>query len=125
MDNDAPPYPFATQDGEVETANQFPEQPPPPPRAALRATLQPVLNAALWQNSVPILSELALTNTSTESLDELTIELTSEPAMLRPRTWRLQQLRPGQIHVVIDLDVTLDCCATIWMRNSGDQDENW
>ncbi len=108
MDNDAPPYPLATQDCEVETADQFPEQQPPSPRAALQATLQPVLNAALWQNSVPILSELALTNISAESLGELTIELTSEPAMLRPRTWRLQQLRPGQIHMVADLDVTLD-----------------
>ncbi len=108
VDDHTPPHPDAAQGSEVETTSHLAEQTFSSPPAALTATLQPVLNAALWQNSVPVLSELALTNLSADSLDELTIELTSEPAILHPRTWRLQQLRPGQIYVVADLDVTLD-----------------
>lgn len=107
-DDAAPPHRHAAQESEIERPDHLTEQSLSSPRAALQATLQPVLNAALWQNNVPILSELVLTNLSSNPLDEVTIELTSEPAILRPRTWRLQQLHSGQIHVVVGLDVALD-----------------
>ena len=107
MDDDGPLHPFPAQEGGAETPSGPTDQ-VVPPRAALRATLQPVLNAALWQNSVPILSELSVTNLDLDPFGEVTIELTSEPAVLRPRTWRMQQLRPGQIRTITDLDVALD-----------------
>src|SRR4051812_41295829 len=99
MADNSPSHLDTAQEGEVETASQIPE-PTQPPLARLQATLQPLLNAALWQNNVPILSELVLTNLGPDSLGEVTVDLTSQPAFLRPKAWRLQQLRPGQIHVV-------------------------
>ena len=79
-----------------------------PPSMVIRATLQPSLNAALWQNSVPMLSEISIANVGHETLREITIELASEPPVLCPRTWHLQDLAPGQMHAVSDLDVAID-----------------
>jgi len=44
---------------------------PLPPRARLSARFQPALNAALWQNHVPVLSELALSNDSDEPIGDV------------------------------------------------------
>jgi hypothetical protein len=84
MDEHAPRHPDFALESEGETFSQSAEQTRRPPRASLHATVQRALNAALWQNSVPVLSELALTNLSSDPLSELTIELTSEPPVLRP-----------------------------------------
>ena len=79
-----------------------------PTSVRLDASFQPVVNMALWQNSVPMLSELSFTNTGSTALAQLTIELESEPPLLRPRSWRLQDIEPGQLRIVTDLDVQLD-----------------
>jgi hypothetical protein len=74
----------------------------------LTARFQPALNAALWQNHVPVLSELAVVNTGEEPLGAIEIELKSEPPVLRPRTWRAAGLAPGQTRNFDDLDVSVD-----------------
>ena len=78
------------------------------PVARIAARFQPALNAALWQNSVPVLSELSVIGTDDTPAGDLAIELSSEPPVLRPRTWRVAQFGPGQVRVVEDLDVGLD-----------------
>ena len=86
-----------------------PPPPPavPPPRARLAARFQPALNAALWQNHVPVLAELSVSNVSGEPM-EVEIELGCAPPVLRARTWRLAGVGPGQVRVVDELDVPVD-----------------
>ncbi len=63
---------------------------------------------ALWQNHVPMLSELTITNGGDEALGDLEIELGSQPPVLRARTWRFAGLASGQIRTFNDLDITVD-----------------
>ena len=79
---------------------------PPPPR--ITARFQSALNAALWQNHVPVLSELALSNDADEAIGDVEIELGCTPSVLRTRTWRLARVEPGQVRVLDDLDVPVD-----------------
>ncbi len=72
---------------------------------------QPVMNAALWQNSVPMLTELSFVQMSDTALHEVTIDLESQPPLFRPRSWRLQQAEAGQVHLFTDLDVQFDGIA--------------
>ena len=78
------------------------------PRARIVARFQPALNAALWQNHVPVLSELSVIGTSDTPMGDIEVELSSEPPVLRPRSWRIAGFGPGQVRVIDDLDVTLD-----------------
>jgi very-short-patch-repair endonuclease len=101
VDHNAPPQ---TAPG-VDPAKAFRSA---PPKARLTARFQPALNAALWQNHVPVLSELAVANAGEQPLGDIEIELDSRPAVLRPRTWRAAGLMPGQIRTFDDLDIPLD-----------------
>ncbi len=81
---------------------------PATPRARITARFQPALNAALWQNHVPVLSELAIANASDEPLGDIEIELGSQPPVVRARTWRAAGLASGQILAFDDLDIPID-----------------
>ncbi|MCW3474684.1 DUF3320 domain-containing protein [Limobrevibacterium gyesilva] len=76
--------------------------------ASLAVGLQPALNAALWQNHVPVISELTFIAGGGADLGDVTLELACEPPLIHPRTWRLQDVSAGQIRVVPDLDVMVD-----------------
>ncbi len=82
--------------------------PPPVPRARILARFQSALNAALWQNHMPVLSELSVANLGDETLGDIEIELSCEPPVLRSRTWRLSALAPGQVRTFDELDVAVD-----------------
>lgn len=81
---------------------------PASPRARITARFQPALNTALWQNHVPMLSELTIANAGEEDLADLEIELGSQPPVLRARTWRAAGLAPGQMRTFDDLDIPVD-----------------
>lgn len=66
------------------------------------------MNAALWQNSVPMVLELSLTHLGGTPLRQVTVELSCEPPLFKPRTWRLQQAEPRQLRLITDLEVQLD-----------------
>lgn len=90
----------------------------PPENSAFSEVLPPVvrmqisaadkLNLAAFQNAVPALLELAVVNDTTSPLTELTILLTSQPAFVKPRTWNLDAVGPGESYHLSDLDVRLD-----------------
>ena len=65
--------------------------------AVISATIQPALNVALWQNHVPVLTELTLTTNSEEAAGDVTIDLTCEPPVIGPRSWHLQETTAGQV----------------------------
>jgi hypothetical protein len=78
------------------------------PVATIVATVQPAVNVALWQNHVPVLTELSLRVNATEAVGDVTLGLTCEPPVIGPRSWHLQGVAEGQIRVLDDLDLILD-----------------
>ena len=74
----------------------------------IRAGLAPNLNLAFYQNSVPVLRELSVINDGKEHLRGVELILISEPAFIKPRTWRVDAIDAGQNYRITDLDVTLD-----------------
>src|SRR5580658_5320709 len=72
------------------------------------AALQPAVNAALWQNHVPVLTELTLKADSPDFLGDITLDLTCEPPVIGPRSWHLQGVAGSQVRTVDDLDLVLD-----------------
>jgi hypothetical protein len=92
--------------GAEELADHPDTQAPDP--VDLAVTLQPAINMALWQNHVPVLTELALTSLPDATPGDLTINVACQPPVILPRTWRLQGVGAGQVRQIPDLDVTLD-----------------
>lgn len=78
------------------------------PILRIQASLAGKLNLADFQNAVPFLRELRLVNESRERYTALDLSLTAQPEFLRPKTWHLDQLAPGQEMRLPDLDVHLD-----------------
>lgn len=66
------------------------------------------VNLASHQNAVPFLRELSIVNDGEDTLSNVVLELSSEPAFLTPRTWRIACVGAGQLYHVCGLDVTLD-----------------
>lgn len=105
------------------------------PAVVIATSMQPSVNVALWQNHVPVLTELTVLANSGEAVGDLTIDLVCEPPVIGPRSWHLQGLLGGQTRVVDDLDLTLDgkmlasltegtrALATFAARRSGDGGE--
>lgn len=78
------------------------------PAVRLQVTAITKLNLADFQNAVPALHELAVINETDERIGDLTITITSDPAFLKPRTWSLEAVGPGETYNLTDLDVQLD-----------------
>ncbi|WP_085315857.1 DUF3320 domain-containing protein [Derxia lacustris] len=97
-----------TQDAAVqEPAVQEPVAPPPAaPR--LQIALAGKLNLADFQNAVPLLRDLAVVNETADPLRALELRIDSEPPFLRPRSWHLDALAPGETRHLPDRDIALD-----------------
>ncbi|WP_086652647.1 DUF3320 domain-containing protein [Acetobacter malorum] len=96
---------------EVSIVTETPQPAPvpaPPASPVLKVSLQDALNASLWENSVPVLLELALQNETDRSFSQIDVTVSSEPPVIRPRAWHLQQIDPGQFRTLKDLDLKLD-----------------
>lgn len=87
-----------------------PEAPQSAPESQVRLRVSAVtkLNLADFQNAVPALHELAIANETAHSLGELTLTVTSTPAFLKPRTWNLEAVGPGETYHFTEMDVKLD-----------------
>lgn len=73
---------------------------PTPPTVTPIITLQvlPAVNFALQQNHVPVIRELVLTNNSAQDWQQVTVEISSEPACTLPWKHSLVQLPAGENH---------------------------
>jgi very-short-patch-repair endonuclease len=74
----------------------------------LRAALVPRLNLADFQNAVPAVRELAVSNNTDAALRDLDLTVSSAPAFLKPRIWHLDVVGVGQTLHLKDLDLQLD-----------------
>lgn len=74
----------------------------------IHAVLAPNLNLAFYQNSVPILCELEVINDGKEPIKGVELNLISEPAFIKPKTWRIDIVDAGQQYRITNLDIELD-----------------
>jgi very-short-patch-repair endonuclease len=66
------------------------------------------LNLADFQNSVPLLRELAVVNDSESGIADLQLRLESFPAFLKPKTWTIDACDAKSHYLIKDCDVQLD-----------------
>ena len=59
------------------------------------ATLVAKLNLADFQNAVPLLRELSITNGTKEDAKDLELRIESAPAFLKPKLWRIDAVAAG------------------------------
>jgi very-short-patch-repair endonuclease len=75
---------------------------------AILAEVAPCFTYASYQNAVPVLRALALANSSDEAHAGLRLELTATPPFLRPKSWIIDRLAPGDRQTVFDRLVHFD-----------------
>lgn len=68
----------------------------------------PKLSLAFQQNSLPLITEIELRNTSQQSLCELELVLTSSPGFLIERTWFIDKLAADAQMILEDIRVELN-----------------
>lgn len=66
------------------------------------------LNLADFQNSVPLLRDLAVANDSDKEISYLQLRLESIPPFLKPKTWTIDACGAKSLYAIKDLDVQLD-----------------
>ncbi len=77
-------------------------------RLVLELSVAEKVNFASSQNGVPVLKKVSLQNPSQEPLENITVELTCSPGLIRPRKWTLDRLAPEQQQELRDLETPLD-----------------
>lgn len=108
------------------------KQEPVGPLHKIEATLTSKLNLADFQNAVPLLREVSIVNDAEANISNLELEITSTPAFLKPKIWRIDSIGAGKHYALSDLDVHLDgasltrlteaekATATFVLRTGGD-----
>ena len=67
------------------------------------------LNFACHQSAFAFLRELRIENNDSEArLDDVLVTLSSNPAFLKPKSWRLDRIAPEGILPIADRDIELD-----------------
>jgi len=77
-------------------------------RIVIEAALAECINYACWQNSVPLLQTLTVSNPTDETLSNLRLELEVVPGFVRPKRWLIDRIGAGGSIAVRDRDVELD-----------------
>ena len=66
------------------------------------------VNFASSQNGVSILKALALTNSGEDILENIQINIECNPGLIRPKSWSVDRLLPGDERALPDLETPLD-----------------
>ena len=78
------------------------------PAISVFAKLPESYSYAAWQNSIPLLRSLLISNTSGEIFDDVRIELSSQPPFLRNKTWKVNRILARDKVTIDDRDIDLD-----------------
>lgn len=73
----------------------------------IKSTIASKVGFASHQNAVPVLRELEILNEGEETLDDLVLELSTDPPFLESKNWRIDSLRAGTTLHIGDRDVKL------------------
>lgn len=74
----------------------------------IEAAVAVTLNLADFQNAVPLIYELKVVNGTARRWSSLGVTVTSTPPFFQPRTWRLDQIEPGEWRNIPRTDLALD-----------------
>ncbi|MGN6424290.1 MAG: DUF3320 domain-containing protein [Asticcacaulis sp.] len=72
------------------------------------ADLAPSITYASFQNAVPLLRSISVTNRRLEALTNLQVELVSQPGFIRAKTWTIDRLGPEETLTLADRRIHLD-----------------
>ncbi|WP_372603310.1 DUF4011 domain-containing protein, partial [Actibacterium sp.] len=75
---------------------------------SLEASVAGKVNFASSQNGVSIIKKLVLTNNGDEPLENIVVEAECVPGLIRPKTWVIDRIRPGDKQSLSDLATPLD-----------------
>ncbi|UYH50891.1 DUF3320 domain-containing protein [Candidatus Kirkpatrickella diaphorinae] len=79
-----------------------------PKTPSIYADLSDCFTYASYQNAVPVLRAIEIRNVGGLHLENIRLELTSNPAFLRPKTWTIERLIPGDDLPLSDRKIDLD-----------------
>lgn len=71
-------------------------------------TLVTKLNLADYMNAVPVIRELRIRNETSQHYRSLTLSLSAEPAIFKPKTWNIDYLSANAFLQIPGLDVEVD-----------------
>lgn len=84
------------------------ENPAPVREVKIETTIVAKLNLADYQNAVPLIRELRISNETDEKYSDLELKLSSDPAVFKPKTWHLAELGAGYFRQIPGLDLVVD-----------------
>ncbi|GJD95820.1 DUF4011 domain-containing protein [Methylobacterium iners] len=92
-----------------------------PPATGLRIACAAIdhVGTVVWQNAVPVIREITLTNDTGEDLAAVTLTLRAEPAFLRLATLRIDRIAAGGLHRIEALDLRIDGAVLGRLRESS------
>ncbi|WP_421021795.1 hypothetical protein, partial [Klebsiella pneumoniae] len=64
----------------------------PPKEVKILATLVAKLNLADFQNAIPVIRELRISNETEDRFVNATLTLTSEPEVFKAKVWRIDEV---------------------------------
>jgi very-short-patch-repair endonuclease len=74
----------------------------------IEASVCAKLSFATHQSAVPVLRDLRVTNNSNQNLQNLELEISADPAVFIPRTWKLDRLQAGSSTDIRNRDLVLN-----------------
>ncbi|NWD75738.1 DUF3320 domain-containing protein [Pseudomonas gingeri] len=80
----------------------------PPKEVKILATLVAKLNLADFQNAVPVIRELRISNETDARFINATLTLTSEPEVFKSKVWRIDEIAAESFRTIPGLDLVLD-----------------
>jgi very-short-patch-repair endonuclease/RecA/RadA recombinase len=91
-----------TSEEKTSQTDQKPQNP------AILADISSSFTYASYQNAIPVIRSISINNDSNRHIEKIRLELTSSPTFLRPKSWTLDRLVPGDRLPLSDRKVDLD-----------------
>lgn len=85
-----------------------PQEETPPKEVKVLATLVAKLNLADFQNAIPVIRELRISNETDDRFVNATLTLTSEPEVFKPKVWRIDEIAADSFRIIPGLDLVLN-----------------
>ena len=85
-----------------------PQEEVQPKEVKILATLVAKLNLADFQNAIPVIRELRISNETSDRFVNATLTLRSAPEVFKPKIWRIDEIAAESFRVIPGLDLVLD-----------------
>ncbi|RTY74464.1 hypothetical protein [Pseudomonas veronii] len=85
-----------------------PQEDVPPKEVKVLATLVAKLNLADFQNAIPVIRELRISNETSDRFVNATLTLSSAPEVFKSKIWRIDEIAADSFRVIPGLDLVLD-----------------